>query len=136
MTTIEAVKKIKEKFREHGNPTQIPLQRGRRFNARMTPKGISVDNLGNQPLLTWEVFQEAVCVLQRNGGRSRRGNAMNFRLGEQGLPVDSIEGHIAFVVYGKQKGDFVFRRIAPIAAILVWARICRASPGELILLDL
>ena len=133
MTIIEAIEKIKEKFREHGNPSQIPLQRSGTFNARMTPKGIRVDNLGNQPFLPWEVFQEAICVLLRNGGRASRGNAMNFRLGEEGLPIDSIEGHIAFVVYGKRNGDFVFRRIAPIASILVWAGLCRTSPGELIL---
>jgi hypothetical protein len=58
---------------------------------------------------------------------------MNFKLGEHGLPIDSIEGHIAFVVYRKRNGDSVFRRIAPIAAILAWAGICNVSPGELIL---
>ena len=133
MTVIEAIEKIKGKFLEYGNPAQIPLQIGRYFNAKMTPRGIKVDNLGNQSLLPWEVFQEAVCVLLRNGGRASRGNAMNFRLGEKGLSVNSIEGHIAFTVYGKRNGDFVFRRIAPISAILVWARICKTVPGELIL---
>jgi hypothetical protein len=58
---------------------------------------------------------------------------MNSRLGDEGLPLDSIEGHIAHVVYGKQIGDSVFRRISPIAAILVWAGICEDEPGELII---
>ena len=58
---------------------------------------------------------------------------MNNKLGDEGLPLDSIEGHIANVVYGRKPGDSVFRRISPIAAILVWTGICEAGRGELIL---
>ena len=63
-----------------------------------------------------------------------RGNAMNARVGDEDLSLHSIEGHIAHVVYGKQIGVTVFRRITPIAGILVWAGVCEAKPGELILL--
>lgn len=101
--------------------------------AALTEEGIKVNNLGTQPLLPWEVFQEAICVLVRNGGRADRGDAMGSRLGEEGLSFNSIEGHIAQVVYGKHEGDVVFRRITPIACILVWAGICEAIPGKLIL---
>lgn len=58
---------------------------------------------------------------------------MNFKLGEAGLPLDSIEGHIARVVYGKQGGDSVFRFITPIACLLIWAGLCKAEPRELVL---
>ena len=94
-----------------------------------------MDNLGTQPFLPWAVFQEAICVLVRNAGRAGRGNAMNYKLGEPGLSLDSIEVHIAHVVYGKRNGDSVFRRITPIACILIWAGVCRAEPGELILIS-
>jgi hypothetical protein len=49
------------------------------------------------------------------------------------MPLDSIEGHIAWVVYGKKEGQPVFRRITPIAGIMVWAGVCKTEPGELIL---
>jgi hypothetical protein len=135
MSVLEVVPRIKQKFESLGGEAIIPLMKGGNFIAREDEEGIWVDNLGSQPLLPWCVFQEAICVLMRNDGRAKRGNAMNCRLGDAGLPLDSIEGHIAQVVYGKQPGDSVFRRVTPIAAILVWAGICRAKPGELVLKD-
>ena len=133
MDVTYAVAAIKRRFAETGHPTQIPLLRGGSFMADLTDEGIRVDNLGNQPFLPWVVFQESVCVLMRNGGRAERGNAMEAKLGEVGLSLDSVEGHIAYVVYGKQPGDAVFRRIAPIACTLIWAGVCDAAPHELIL---
>ena len=38
---------------------------------------------------------------------------MGFKLGEEELPTNSIEGYIAKEVYGKSIGDSVFRRITP-----------------------
>ena len=132
-SVIDVAPKINQKFSEQGGQATIPLQRGGHFQAKMVAGGIEVDNLGNQPYLPWCVFQEAVCVLIRNQGSAKRGDAMNSRLGDEGLPLDSVEGHIALVVYGHEVGDSVFRRITPIACILEWAGICRSEPGKLIL---
>lgn len=134
MNVIQAVSTIKHKFALAGHTVQIPLLKGGHFTAEITDEGIKVDNLGNQPLLPWAVFQEAVCVLIRNGDRAERGDAMGSKLGERGLSEDSIEGHIALVVYNKRPGETVFRRITPVACILIWAGICRAEPHELVLL--
>lgn len=73
------------------------------------------------PFLRWSVFIEAVSVLKSNGGRAKRGDAMKSKLGEEGLPVNSVEGHVAHMVSGYHEGDNVFRRITPIACILIWA---------------
>ena len=136
MDSLEVVEAIKQKFFATGNPTKIPLlSRQRNFDAEMIEGGIRVSNLGNQPFLPWIVFQEAICVLIRNGGRAKRGDAMNAKLGEPGLPMDSIEGHIAQVVYGKREGDSIFRRITPIACILIWASVCAPAPGKLVLIS-
>jgi hypothetical protein len=135
MNVSYAVEAIKRKFSETGSPTEIPLLNGRMFTAELTDGGVIVSNLGAQPFLPWVAFQEAVCILIRQGGRAGRGNAMQYRLGEPGLPVDSVEGHVALVVYGKHMGDAVFRRIAPIAGVLIWAGICQPAPNELILRD-
>ncbi|MBN1545148.1 MAG: hypothetical protein JW902_00650 [Syntrophaceae bacterium] len=126
-----AVEVIKQKFGGINNQVKIRLQKGKSFNATMTEEGILVDNLSTQPLLPWIVFEETIELLVRKGGRAKKGNAMGYRLGDASLPLDSIEGHIAFKVYGKNTGDTLFRRISPISAILVWAGLCDTSPGEL-----
>lgn len=130
---VSTVETIKRGFETIGRLVEIPLQRGEPFAASMTVAGIIVDDLGAQSLLPWIVFEEVINLLRQNDGHAERGDAMMSKLGDEGLPLNSIEGHIAHVVYGKQNGDSVFRRISPIAAILIWAGICESAPGELIL---
>ena len=136
MDDSNVVKIIKRKFAATGSPSQgVPLLRGSgSFTARLKPDGVLVSNLGTQPFLPWAVFEEAISVIVRHGGKAKRGNAMNCKLGEPGLPLNSVEGHIAYVVYGKRQGDTVFRRITPVACLLIWAGLCQPAPGELILL--
>jgi hypothetical protein len=125
---------IKSKFESEGNPARIPLLKGNKtFQAKLSEKGIYVDNLGSSQFLPWEVFIETVRLLHEKGGRAIRGNAINYRLGESGLPIDSVEGNIALKVYRKKLGESVFRRITPVACILIWAGICRHEPNLLIL---
>jgi hypothetical protein len=77
------------------------------------------------------MFRQKASPLGEVGGVGFvRLDAMNSRLGDEGLPLDSVEGYVAHVVDGKQVGESVFRRISPIAAILVWAGICDSAPGE------
>jgi hypothetical protein len=130
---IPAIEIIRSKFENCGGSASIPNKKGGSFKASMTGDGINVDNLGKQPFLPWEVFREAVWVMRLNGGKAQFGKAMKGRLGSSDLPFDSLEGHIASQVYGKEAGESVFRRIVPISNILIWAGICRAEPGELIL---
>mgnify|MGYP001038563695 CR=1 FL=1 len=134
MNASVVVEKIRHKFEKLGGSAKIPLQRGGYFKARFFKKGVEVDNLGNQSFLPWIVFIEVINLLNRNHGVAIRGDAMNAKLGDEGLPLDSVEGHIASVVYGKEVGDSVFRRITPIACILVWAGICESKPKKLVLL--
>jgi len=134
MDVIYAVNAIKRKFAQTGHPTEIPLLKGGSFTADLVDEGIVVNNLGAQPFLPWVVFQEAVCVLMRNGGHAERGNAMKAKLGEKDLSSDSVEGLIAHVLYGKNPGDTMFRRIIPISCILIWAGICDAAPYQILTL--
>lgn len=128
-----AVEVIKRKFERIGHQVKIPLQKGRSFKAMMTDEGIMVSNLGNQPLLPWIVFEEVIDLLVRMGGCAQNGNAMTCKLGDEGLPLESIEGYVAHEVYGKEIGISITRRISPISAILVWAGLCETNPGELML---
>jgi hypothetical protein len=134
MDETQIIAFLKQRFEDIGPTAQIPLIKGDYFTAKLSMDGILVDNLGSQPLLPWIVFQEAIRILVFNGGRALRGDAMNNKLGEDGLPENSIEGHIAKVVYNKHVGDTVFRRITPIVCILIWAGVCTAEPSELVLI--
>jgi len=125
---------IRRRFGEIDNISKIPLLRGDgTFTAKISDEGIYVDNLRNYPFLPWEVFIESISLLKEKWGKAKRGDAMQFKLGERGLPLDSIEGHIAHVIYGKKTGDTVFKRITPIACILIWSKIYIHSPGKLLL---
>lgn len=132
------VETITKRFQQVGSPAQIPLlrysQRGKSiFQAQLCSEGIIVDNLpDSNSLLPWEVFTETVKLLEDQGGKARKGSSV-YKLGSKKLPLDSIEGHIAHVVFNKQMGETVLRRISPITGILRWARICDSKPGELVL---
>jgi len=132
-TVVAAVEIIRAKFEETGSPARIPNLIDGFFTATLRPDGVEVDNLAKQPFLPWAVFQETVCLLIRKGGRARKGNAMGAKLGAPGLALDSVEGHVAHVVYGKRLGDSVFRRITPIGGILIWAGVCKNARGVLLL---
>lgn len=129
MTPEFALHAIQAKFIAEQSSVSIPMQKAGSFTAVLSAGGIEVDNLGNQPHLPWRVLGEAVRLLCLKGGRAARGKAMTARLGDPELPLDSIEGHIAHVVYDRKVGDSVFRRVTPISCILVWAGICESLPG-------
>jgi len=126
------VKKIKENFKGE-RYAKIPLLKGKIFKAELVEKGIYVNNLGTVPMLPWTIFTETVNLLKKKGGRAIKGNAMNYKLGEKGLPIDSVEGYIAHKVYKKKYWESVFRRITPISAILDWAGVCKNEKGYLVL---
>jgi hypothetical protein len=128
-----AIKLIKLKFMDLEKIVLIPLLEGGYFSARWTKDGIMVDNLGFYPMLPWEVFVEAVNFLKRKSGRAEKGDLYSIKLGDDAIPLDSIEGHVAQTVYGKKKGDVILRRIEPLSSILVWAEVCDDAQDELIL---
>jgi hypothetical protein len=130
---LQFVDAIKRKFAQTGSPAQVPKLRRGSFTAELREDGVEVSNLGAQPFLPWAVFKEAVSAIIHGGGRAARGDAMGNTLGSPRLPFDSIEGRVAHRVYGKRQGDNVFRRVTPIACILIWAEICEAAPNELVL---
>lgn len=128
------INKLTEKFVKRGDQVTIPLLRSNKtFLAELSDGGITVDNLRSSPFLSWDVFIETVKLLRRLGGEASKGDAMGSKLGEAGLPSNSVEGYIAYKIYGKEICDSVFRRITPIACILIWADICINKPGQLVL---
>lgn len=104
--------------------------------------GVTVSNLGASKELPIEVFivtlsllnlsndKTAVCgkVMKRDPATKE---TIAFNLGDPELPMNSVEGHIASVIFGKKIGDTVFRRITPVARILEWAGVCEYGNGTL-----
>lgn len=110
----------------------IPLQvSGRSFEASIIHDGdndgLFVSNLGNSRYLPFEVFCVAVKLLLVKGGEAKKGNALNAKLGEPGLSLDSVEGCVAYEFYGKREGESVFRRISPINGLFLAAGICQKT---------
>jgi len=130
------ISKIKSQFDKKGNPAKIPLMSGKKFfEARSETDGVYVDNLKKEPFLPWEIFTEAVNCIKENGGKVKKGNATNSRLGDQNLGLDTLEGYIASKVYGCRIGDPVLKRTVPVASILAWAEICENTRGQIGLLS-
>ena len=95
--------------------------------------GVNVTNLGNNSYLPLEVFSATLSLLYESpDNTAAKGNAY-VRLGNPGLPINSIEGFVAHTVYGKQLGESVFCRIVPISSILHAAKVCTNNRGFLTL---
>jgi hypothetical protein len=70
--------------------------------------------------------------LLSTAGRATQGDAVRGKLGDPELPLDSIEGAVASEVFHRPVGSTVYRRIAPIAALMVHLRLAECDgPGWL-----
>lgn len=94
--------------------------------------GVEVDNLGDKRFISFEVFVAVLSLLKLSPDhRAEKGNAMNYRLGDEKLKLNSVEGHVASMIYGTKERQTVFRRITPISRILAWAGVCENGLGYL-----
>ncbi|WP_409294062.1 hypothetical protein V1498_12545 [Peribacillus sp. SCS-26] len=132
MDSISSI--ITERMKSAGNKVTIPLiKKGKFMEAELAEDGIYVTNLNTSPFLPWKCFELAVELLKTKGGKAIKGDAMYGKLGDSKLPIDSVEGYIAYKLYNKKLGDSVFRRITPVAAMLIWAGICENEGNRLVL---
>ena len=130
------ISKIKNQFDKKGNPAKIPLMSGKQFfEVRSEADGVYVNNLKKDPFLPWNIFSESVNCIKENGGKVKKGNATNSRLGDPNLGLDTLEGYIASKVYDCKVGDAVFKRINAVASVLAWAEICENTRGQISLLE-
>ena len=85
----------------------------------------------------YEVFDVIVDLLISQGGRVKKGNGRNFKLGEPGCNettvVETIVGTIGYNYFHKETGTSVFDPVFALAAILEWAGIASNERGELVL---
>lgn len=128
------IKKIKEKLNACGGNTSVSLFTGK-------PCEIWYDNNGKGLVspkipvanhLTWEVFDAAVEIVMKNGGKAEKGKAQSgAKLGSDNLPLNSVEGYVASKVHGVEEGKSAFGPAFVICAILDWAGVCKNERGYL-----
>ncbi|PRR81993.1 DUF2089 family protein [Clostridium vincentii] len=128
------VRKIKEKLNENKGRVSIPLYNGDLCKIGYDPngKGLISPKIPVPNHLIWEVFEAAVEVVIENGGKAMKGKARSgAKLGSDDLPLDSVEGYIAYKVHGIELGKTAFGPGFVVAAILDWAGICNNERGFL-----
>jgi hypothetical protein len=133
--SVKASEIIKAKLIEHGGRIIVHTARGLpcEIIAHSDGKSFITKKLPVKPAYEYKVFDVVVDVLLANGGRARKGNGRNYRLGHPECNENTVVGAIALNYAGKKLGDSVFDPVFVFAAILEWAGIAHNERGELIL---
>lgn len=93
------------------------------------------DKLPITPPYRYVVFDVVTDLLLECGGKARKGNGRNYKLGEPGCEETTVVGAIAKRYFGRGPGESVFDPVFVLAAVLEWAGIVRNGRGELILTE-
>ena len=96
-------------------------------------KSFVSNKLPIKPNYEYRVFDVIVELLLANGGRARKGNGRNYKLGEPECDETTVVGTIAKEYAGKKNGESVFDPVFVFAAVLEWAGIAHNERGELVL---
>ena len=133
--SVKASEIIKAKLIEHGGRIIVHTARGLpcEIIAHSDGKSFITKKLPVKPAYEYKVFDVVVDVLLANGGRARKGNGRNYRLGHPECNENTVVGAIALNYAGKKLGDSVFDPVFVLAAVLEWAGIANNERGELVL---
>ena len=135
-TSRKASEIIKAKIKENGGHAIVYTARGLACEIYANPDGetFTSDKLPIKPPYEYTVFDVIVNLLLERGGRARKGNGRNYRLGDSGCEETTVVGAIA-KYRGRKVGDSVFDPVFVMAAVLEWAGIVENGRGELILTE-
>lgn len=127
------VKLIKRKLNNAKGRSTIALTRDKTFDIYYEPygNGIIATNIPKSRVLTWKAFDCAIDIISQNGGKALKGQAMKSKVGEDDLPLTSVEGYVAYHAYGVKLGESTIRTISALSGILDWAGICKNGYGYL-----
>lgn len=126
---------IKRKLMESNGRAIVHTARGLPCEVRAASDGISFfcDKLPINPPWRYEVFDVIVDFLISQGGRGRKGNGRNNKLGEPGCDETTVVGTIGYSYSHGETGKSVYDPVFVLAAILEWAGIANNERGELVL---
>ena len=96
-TSKSASEMIKAKLKEHGGHVTVFTARGLPCEIYAEPDGTTFtsDKLPVKPAYKYEVFDAIVDLLIKQGGRARKGNGRNHKLGEPGCEENTVVGTVA-----------------------------------------
>ena len=125
---------IKAKLMDNGGRATVYTVRGLPCELWMNADGKSFtsDKLPIKPPYEYRVFDVIVDLLISQGGRARKGNGRNYKLGESNCDKTTVVGAVA-LDRGHTIGNSVFDPVFVFAAILEWAGIAHNERGELVL---
>lgn len=133
--SIKASDIIKRKLMENNGRVIVYTARGLPCEIRAAQDGVSFlsNKLPISPPYRYEVFDIIVDLLISQGGRARKGNGRNHRLGEPECDETTVVGVIGYQYAHVKSGKSVFDPVFVLAAMLEWADIASNERGELVL---
>lgn len=133
--SVKASEIIKAKLIEHGGSIIVHTARGLPCDiiAHSDGKSFVSKKLPIKPAYEYKVFDVVIDVLLAQGGRARKGNGRNYKLGHPECDENTIVGAIAYNYRGQKQGDSVYDPVFVLAAVLEWAGIVSNERGELVL---
>ena len=131
--SIKASDIIKNKLIDCGGIATVRFVSGNSYVIQANADGNSFtcDKLPITPPYKYCVFDKIIELLFRNGGRARKGNGRNFKLGYGDCTEDTIVGYIAKEYFKKTEGISVVDPVFVLSAILDWAGIAHNKHGYL-----
>lgn len=126
---------IKRKLMENNGRVIVHTARGLPCEIRVAPDGVSFlsNKLPLNPPYRYEVFDVIVDLLISQGGRARKGNGRNYKLGEPECDETTVVGAIGYHYAHTEAGRSVYDPVFVLAAVLEWAGIANNERGELCL---
>lgn len=126
---------IKQMLIEHSGKAIVHTARGLPCEVRAAPdeRSFLCDKFPVSPPYRYEVFDVIVKLLISQGGRAKKGNGRNFKLGEPACDETTVVGAIGYHYAHKETGASVYDPVFALAAILEWAGIADNGRGELVL---
>ena len=126
---------IKRKLMESNGRVIVYTARGLPCEIRAAPDGVSFlcNKLPINPPYRYEVFDTIVNLLISQGGRAKKGNGRNHRLGEPECDESTVVGAIGYQYAHAESGQSVLDPVFVLAAVLEWADIASNERGELVL---
>ena len=124
---------VRNKLIEDGGRVTVYTLQGLPCDVRIAADGQSFisDKLPISPAYRFDVFDLIVDTINAQGGRARKGNGRNYKLGESECDETTIVGAIAYDYAGKETGSSVFDPVFVLAAILDWAGVVKNERGYL-----
>lgn len=125
---------IKAKLLDNGGRVIVHTARGLpcEIIADSDGKSFVSKKLPVKPPYEYKVFDAIVDLLIANGGRARKGNGRNYKLGHPECDENTVVGIVA-IYAGKKSGESVYDPVFVLAAVLEWAGIASNERGELVL---